>query len=537
MRQHFLTDPWAPHPVVNRKTVCEGGDGGFLSFLNPVIDVLSAAAAPFTGGASLAIPFAATGIEDVATNNFNNLPLQLAGDAVGAITGGAGDALSGAAGAAADTGFGFADLSGALGGVGPGGDVGATLSGLAGAGGDALASAGPSIGGLAAIEEPGGGFSSGVPVPSFDPANTISGMTSVPGNVGAAPTMPSVASPAGISGFPSATPAGGGGASAFLAANSPGGAIDPSMGFGDGISSLGSGGTGDQSGPGMIDPVTGQPIAPPSSSAPAVAPRTMSDFDTTGGIGAPGTQIAQAAPGAGSTTASAGVTPQGADPLMGGYTGDTTGFGGNPNVYPGGNTPPTSSGGWLGGLKGFLKDNAGLISLGTGAAGIGKAIYDNIATNRTDGLAALEGYVRQAQMNAAAFQNQYSQLANQALGLIQAGSNGYVNPNQYANLLATANRMKAQISARYAATDPGAKTNLQQDLNNVDLLIAGLQGSMAAQTMNAGVALANAATGQGALGPGGSVQPISSLVNLQTGSGKELTDALSGFASAAAKGP
>jgi hypothetical protein len=78
-------------------------------------------------------------------------------------------------------------------------------------------------------------------------------------------------------------------------------------------------------------------------------------------------------------------------------------------------------------------------------------------------------------------------------------------------------------------------TAAQQDLNNVDLLIAGLQDTMAQNTLKSGISLAGAATGSGALTASAN-SPVAQYANLSLQSDRDLTDALSAFAKASTMG-
>jgi hypothetical protein len=190
--------------------------------------------------------------------------------------------------------------------------------------------------------------------------------------------------------------------------------------------------------------------------------------------------------------------------------------------------------GWFGGVKDFLRQNKDIISLGTGALGVGNAIMKN--SQMQGGIDALTAQARQAQMNSTQFQQGYNDLLAQALPLIQQGANGQVNPQQAASLLATANRMKTEINARYASSGGGGQsTARQQDLANVDLLINGLQGTLATAQIDAGARVAGAATGQGGLNQG-QTSSIQQLARLNAASDQDLTQALQMFASAAGRG-
>lgn len=488
----FLTDFAAP--AIARRHICSGGGGGPLSVLQPVIDVGSVLAAPFTGGASLALPFAFTGAEDIASGNFNNLPLQLAGDTLAAFTGGAGDLLSGAATGALDAtgavaGAGLGDTLGALGttAVEAGGGLGAAEAGLGGAAAAGLAGAAGD-----------GGFGFG------DLSGAFGGLGGEP--------APTGADFGGAAGVPAASP---------LPTSSFGG-ITPDVG------PVGGGGTSVASG---LDPFG---VGGPGGVATGGATAQNVTFGDPTGV----TSSVPSTPALDPNAATAGANPADYQAIFGntgvGPTGTATGPLAGTSIASGGNMGG-GGGGFFGGIKDFLKNNKDLITLGTGALGVGKAIYSN--AQMQGGIDALMAQAQQARLNAGEFQNGYNSLLQQALPLIQQGASGNINPQQAANLLTTANRMKTQIQARYASMGGGGNsTAMQQDLNNVDAVIAGLQGTLATAQISAGAQVANAATGQGGLNAQ-NANSIAQFARLSAASDAELNDALYQFASAAAGGP
>jgi hypothetical protein len=196
---------------------------------------------------------------------------------------------------------------------------------------------------------------------------------------------------------------------------------------------------------------------------------------------------------------------------------------------------PGTGDGWFSGVKDFLKQNKDIISLGTGALGVGNAIWKN--SQMQGGLDALIEQANAARMSTQMFQNSYNQLWQQAQPLIQAGMNGELTPAQAANVMATAQRMKQEIQGKYAGLGGQQQggTNEQQDLNNVDLIIAGLQNAMAMSTLGAGINLIGAGDKIAGLN-GGINSSIGQLARANMASDIELQQALTGFATAAGRG-
>ncbi len=462
-----FNDPTFSTPI--SKLHWEKGDPGVAGFgenlVEPLIDAFSAAAAPFTGGASLAIPFALTGLKDSTTGNWGNIGGQLLGDAAAAIPFGAGQILGGAGGAA---------LAGATE-IAPFGETFGAES-FGGAAGGLGGAVGGAMGDFGFGDQSGafGGLGGGAPPTTGDFGGFV-------------PSAPSFAP-----GSSDLAPQGsGGGGSAVTASNPFGTGMDPSLG-------------GSASGSMTATPSTfGDPAAGAGGSAPALDPNANIDQEiaqwSTYGGGTPG-----AAPGAAATPDAGGT--------MGAGAGGTTG-----------------NQGWFGGLKDFLKQNKDLISLGTGVAGVGNAVWKN--SQMQGGIDGLMKQAQQARLQATEFQQGYNALLQQALPLIQQGASGQVTPGQFANLMGTANRMKQQISARYAQQGGGNSTSLQQDLANVDLVIAGLQGTLAQSQLQGGAQLAQAATGQGGLNTQ-NAGAIGQFARLNAASDQDLMEALSMFAKA-----
>lgn len=485
-------------PPIAQRHLCSGG--GFGNIAQIVSDVVGGVAAPFTGGLSLALPFLTTGIENIATGDWSNIGGQLAGDALSAVPFGVGEFLGPAAGGAlsgvADTAGGVFDALG--------GTMGGAPAALAGPLGEIGAGAGEAaIGGLPGLLEglaggAGGGFGGGG-------GGWIGGGLDGGGGEFTVPTTPSIAPGPGGS-LPDMGPIGSGGGSAYSAAD-PFGAGGP-VGGDLGGSASGSA-TAQYSGFGV--PTTGT-TGGPTSSVPALDPNG----------GGPG----NIAPDPGTFPG----TPAGGQlPMPGGVPQSATAA----DLGAVGSTPAGAGGGAMSALSQFLKDNRSLISTGLGAAGVGNAIWKN--SQMQGGIDALISQAKQSQMFMSQFQNGYNQLLNQAIPLIQQGANGQINPGQAASLLASANRMKTEIKAKYASmggTGGQSGTNLQQDLNNVDNIISGLRQAMAMGQLEAGVRLAGGAGGFGGLNQG-ALSSVGQFARLNAASDAELTDALGSFARAA----
>lgn len=513
-QQLFRPQVWEVH----RYIAPQGGGKSPKGILTPIVDFASAVAAPFTGGASLAIPFAMTGVNDAITGNWNNLPLQLAGDAAAAVPFGIGEAFGpslsglGAAGGAADmagTGAGsaFGSAFGSTAGDFLGGAGGSAFGSAMGAGAgsgisDFLSGAGDAVAGGA------GGFGGDFGSTFGSTAGDFLGAGGTPSLGGVTPNsiMPQVSPVASLGGTtPDVMPAGAGG-SAVTAA-------DP---FG-----VGGVGTGE-------DTVLSLGPPPASSNIPSV-------------FGGDPVGAAAAGGGGGTTGTSAFGTMFGteagqdlADPFpslpgAAGPSGSGSAFGDAMGAQAGFNMGSADQG-LFGGVSRFLSDNKNLISLGTGAFGVGNAIYKNMQAQQ--GLDLLTQQAQQAQMFASQFQNNYNQLFQQAQPLIQAGMNGQLTPQQAANVFASANRMKQEIAAKYASMGQTGGTNEQQDLNNVDLIIAGLQQSLSMSTLAAGINLLGGASSTAGLN-GGMNSAIAQLARYNMGSDQDLTQALTGFAKAA----
>lgn len=273
--------------------------------------------------------------------------------------------------------------------------------------------------------------------------------------------------------IPSIAPtAGGVGGQTALAAASPFGT--------EGIS--GSASTGTLVGGGGADTLAGGGAA---SSAPAVtAPGTLdpSVFPSTSGIDMAASGGAGASPLSGSVNP---VQPGLGELLKGGY----------------------------GGLKEFLKDNSGPLSLGIGGLGLGKALLEPNA---------IPGGTPQA--GSLMLQNgQFLQNAGQTL--VGQGMRGQNTAGIDQNFMQTANANKASIRAKYANMGLSGSSAEKQDLAAIDAQIAGAQGQAAQTTLNSGLTALNM-----------SGSPVGQAAIIQAQQDSDLTNALAALAWAAGGG-
>ena len=166
--------------------MCGGGAGGIVQIL---ADVVGAAAAPFTGGASLALPFAVTGAENAISGDWSHVGTQLAGDALSAVPF-----------VGSELGV-FDALGSALGGVGAGGGLGGATAGAGeaavGAATDAattVTGAAPTIAGTTLSAAPAAGATAASSVAGAGDAALNAATEAAGGVTGAGAAVPSTSS-------------------------------------------------------------------------------------------------------------------------------------------------------------------------------------------------------------------------------------------------------------------------------------------------------------------------------------------------------
>lgn len=426
-----------------------GGLGGILG------DILGVALAPETGGLSLALPVGLGALGGVGGN--------LLGDAIGGQkVDPLGVALSGAGGAAG--GFAGSELFGgaeALGGAPLDAATFPSTSGIDAAIGGAAAGAGGDLLGA------GAGAAEGA-VPGAVSSSLGAASPAFMGTLDAGTPIPSIAPTAG----------GVGGQTALASA-------DP---FGTGGVIAQGGGEGGSLG------VVNNPAA-------------------AGGAAAPGGAASSSAPaltGSGTLDPSVFPSTSGIDMAASGGTGVSPLSGSVNPVQPG--LGELLKGGY-GGLKEFLKDNSGPLSLGIGGLGLGKALLEPNA---------IPGGTPQA--GSLMLQNgQFLQNAGQTL--VGEGMRGQNTPGIDQNFMQTANANKASIRAKYANMGLSGSSAEKQDLAAIDAQIAGAQGQAAQTTLNSGLTALNM-----------SGSPVGQAAIIQAQQDSDLTNALAALAWAAGGG-
>lgn len=166
--------------------MCGGGGGGIVQ---AVADVVGAVAAPFTGGASLALPFLVTGAENVISGDWSHVGTQLAGDALSAVPF-----------VGSELGV-FDALGSALGGIGAGGGLGGATAGAGeaavGAATDAattVTGAAPTIAGTTLSAAPAAGATAASSVAGAGDAALNAATEAAGGVTGAGAAVPSTSS-------------------------------------------------------------------------------------------------------------------------------------------------------------------------------------------------------------------------------------------------------------------------------------------------------------------------------------------------------